>query len=117
MEALPPQRLAEVIAAAVARQASRTSAQLETLAPQESLQLPRQALNLLAQVHDEPYRLQIPFWSGDSLATAFPEVEANGRVEILSHLDLAQDIPPEVYKAVAEILAFVYRLTQRHQQQ
>lgn len=31
--------------------------------------------------------------------------------EILSTLDLHQDIPPEMYKAVAEILAFVYKMT------
>ena len=37
-------------------------------------------------------------------------------VEVLSRLDLTQEIPPDVYKAVAEILAFVYRLTQRCQQ-
>ncbi len=29
-------------------------------------------------------------------------------VEVLSSLDLYQDIPPEIYKAVAEILAFIY---------
>ncbi len=32
-------------------------------------------------------------------------------VEVLSRLDLEQEIPPEVYRAVAEILAFVYRLS------
>lgn len=32
-------------------------------------------------------------------------------VQVLSLLDLNQEIPPSVYKAVAEILAFVYRLT------
>lgn len=103
-------------------------------------------------MHKEPYRLQIPLWTGHSLATAFLAVEPDVReskgeeagegrghlaerilevarahdipihedknlVEILSHLDLAQEIPPEVHKAVAEILAFVYRLTQRHPQQ
>ncbi len=31
-------------------------------------------------------------------------------VEILSSLDLYQEIPPELYRAVAEILAFVYKL-------
>src|ERR1041384_5244285 len=34
-------------------------------------------------------------------------------VQILSRLDLNQEIPPQVYKAVAEILAFVYRLSQQ----
>lgn len=32
-------------------------------------------------------------------------------VEVLSTLDLYQEIPPELYKAVAEILAFVYRIS------
>jgi flagellar biosynthesis protein len=34
-------------------------------------------------------------------------------VDALSTLDLYQEIPPELYRAVAEVLAFVYRLTQR----
>jgi flagellar biosynthesis protein len=34
-------------------------------------------------------------------------------VEILSTLDIYQEIPPELYKAVAEILAFIYRMTNR----
>lgn len=31
-------------------------------------------------------------------------------VELLVQLDLDQEIPPELYKIVAEILAFVYNL-------
>jgi flagellar biosynthesis protein len=34
-------------------------------------------------------------------------------VQILSRLDLEAEIPQEVYKAVAEILAFIYRLANR----
>ena len=34
-------------------------------------------------------------------------------VEVLSQLDLHQEIPPTVYVVVAEILAFVYSLHQR----
>jgi flagellar biosynthesis protein len=34
-------------------------------------------------------------------------------LQILSRLDLNDEIPPEIYKAVAEILAFIYRLTHR----
>lgn len=34
-------------------------------------------------------------------------------VQVLSRLELEQEIPPSVYRAVAEILAFVYRLSQR----
>lgn len=33
-------------------------------------------------------------------------------VQVLSRLELDQEIPPSVYKAVAEVLAFVYRLSQ-----
>lgn len=32
-------------------------------------------------------------------------------VEVLSSLDLYQDIPPELYRAVAEILVFLYRIS------
>jgi FlhB-like protein len=34
-------------------------------------------------------------------------------VTLLSKLDLAKEIPENLYKAVAEVLAFVYRLNQR----
>lgn len=34
--------------------------------------------------------------------------------EILSRLDLSQEIPPAAYLAVAEILAFVYRANQSY---
>lgn len=34
-------------------------------------------------------------------------------VEVLARLDIQQDIPPEMYKAVAEVLAFVYRINQQ----
>ncbi|MBI3592163.1 MAG: EscU/YscU/HrcU family type III secretion system export apparatus switch protein [Nitrospirae bacterium] len=36
-------------------------------------------------------------------------------VEVLSALDLYQEIPPELYRAVAEILAFVYKMTKKVQ--
>jgi flagellar biosynthesis protein len=36
-------------------------------------------------------------------------------VEVLSTLDLYQEVPPELYRAVAEILAFVYRMTKKAQ--
>jgi flagellar biosynthesis protein len=48
-------------------------------------------------------------------AQNIPVREDKNLVEILSRLDLDQEIPPEVYKAVAEILAFVYRVSQRCQ--
>ncbi len=34
-------------------------------------------------------------------------------VEVLSSLDLYDEIPPELYKAVAEILVFVYRVSRK----
>jgi len=34
-------------------------------------------------------------------------------VEVLSALDLYQEIPPDMYKAVAEVLAFVYKMTKK----
>lgn len=34
-------------------------------------------------------------------------------IEVLSGLDMYQEIPPELYKAVAEILAFVYKMTKK----
>jgi len=34
-------------------------------------------------------------------------------VEVLSALDLYQEIPPELYRAVAEVLAYVYKMTKK----
>ena len=39
-----------------------------------------------------------------------PIKEDKELVEFLSMLDLYQEIPPELYKAVAEVLAFIYML-------
>jgi flagellar biosynthesis protein len=39
-----------------------------------------------------------------------PIQEDPSLVEVLGKLDLNQQIPPELYQVVAEILAFVYRL-------
>jgi len=36
-------------------------------------------------------------------------------VEVLAQLDLYQEIPPELYRAVAEILAFIYKTTKQAQ--
>jgi flagellar biosynthesis protein len=38
-----------------------------------------------------------------------PIQEDSSLVEVLSTLELDQEIPPELYKLVAEILSFVYR--------
>lgn len=40
-----------------------------------------------------------------------PIREDRNMVEVLSTLDLYEDIPPELYKAVAEILAFIYKMS------
>ncbi len=37
-------------------------------------------------------------------------------VQLLTQIDLAQEIPPTLYKVVAEVLAFVYRLNQCYKQ-
>lgn len=42
-----------------------------------------------------------------------PLKEDKQLVEVLSALDLYQEIPPELYKAVAEILAFIYKKSQK----
>ncbi|MGD1076658.1 MAG: EscU/YscU/HrcU family type III secretion system export apparatus switch protein [Thermodesulfovibrionales bacterium] len=42
-----------------------------------------------------------------------PIQEDRELVEVLSSLDLYQEIPPKLYRAVAEILAFVYSLSKR----
>ena len=38
-------------------------------------------------------------------------------IQILSKLDLDQQIPPELYRAVAEILAFVYQANEKYREQ
>ena len=35
-------------------------------------------------------------------------------VELLSRLDINEEIPPELYRAVAEIFAFLYRMNEMH---
>jgi flagellar biosynthesis protein len=42
-----------------------------------------------------------------------PIKEDPGLVQILSKLDIDEQIPPVLYKAVAEVLAFVYALNER----
>ena len=37
-------------------------------------------------------------------------------VEILSRLDIDEEIPPELYKAIAEILAFVYSVNEQYRE-
>jgi flagellar biosynthesis protein len=39
-----------------------------------------------------------------------PLHEDKNLVEVLEALDLETEIPPELYRAVAEVLAFIYRL-------
>lgn len=45
-----------------------------------------------------------------------PIQEDPSLVEVLSKLDLDQEIPPELYKLVAEVLSFIYRSDQKAKQ-
>lgn len=45
-----------------------------------------------------------------------PLHEDSDLVAALMELDFQEEIPPQLYKAVAEILAFVYRLNQNEKQ-
>jgi flagellar biosynthesis protein len=42
-----------------------------------------------------------------------PMYEDKNLVQVLEALDLDTEIPPELYRAVAEVLAFIYRLNQK----
>ena len=42
-----------------------------------------------------------------------PLYEDKNLIQILEALDIDVEIPPELYRAVAEVLAFVYRLNSR----
>ena len=42
-----------------------------------------------------------------------PLYEDKNLVQILEALDLETEIPPELYRAVAEVLAFIYRLNSK----
>ena len=45
---------------------------------------------------------------------AIPIHQDPALIELLSRLDLDSQIPQELYHAVAEILAFIYRMNDRH---
>jgi flagellar biosynthesis protein len=42
-----------------------------------------------------------------------PLVEDKNLVQLLEALELETEIPPELYRAVAEVLAFIYRLNRK----
>jgi flagellar biosynthesis protein len=42
-----------------------------------------------------------------------PIKEDRDLVEVLSAMNLYEEIPPDLYKAVAEVLAFIYRISGR----
>ena len=46
-----------------------------------------------------------------------PIKEDPALVQVLSRLDIDEEIPLELYKAVAEILAFVYSVNERYRDQ
>jgi flagellar biosynthesis protein len=35
-------------------------------------------------------------------------------IELLSQVEIDKEIPPQMYKAVAEIFSFIYQLTKKH---
>ncbi len=43
-----------------------------------------------------------------------PLYEDQNLIQVLDALDVDTEIPPELYRAVAEVLAFVYRLNKTH---
>ncbi|GAB4263508.1 MAG: EscU/YscU/HrcU family type III secretion system export apparatus switch protein [Deferrisomatales bacterium] len=47
-------------------------------------------------------------------AAGVPVREDAALAEVLSRLDPGEEIPPETYRVVAEILAFLYRLDRDH---
>ena len=44
-----------------------------------------------------------------------PIREDKDMIQVLARLDLDQEVPTHVYQAVAEILAFIYRASQKRQ--
>ncbi len=44
-----------------------------------------------------------------------PLYEDPDLIEVLSSIDLGREIPEELYKAVAEVLAFIYRMNQTYE--
>ena len=45
-----------------------------------------------------------------------PIKEDSDLVQVLSQVDINQEIPPSVYKVVAELLTFVYQLNENYRQ-
>ena len=50
-----------------------------------------------------------------ALENQVPIKEDPDLVQILSQVDINKEIPPSVYKVVAELLAFVYKLNNKYQ--
>lgn len=46
---------------------------------------------------------------------AIPVYQNKSLVNMLMALELDREIPPELYRVVAEVLAYVYRIDKRHQ--
>jgi len=42
-----------------------------------------------------------------------PVLEDRGLVEFLMEVEVGEEIPPELYRAVAKVLAYIYRITGR----
>lgn len=85
----PPRRRAAAIAYDPSESAPRVTAQGEGLIADEIIRRAREA--------------------------GVPVHESRELVALLMHLDLDQHIPPALYVAVAEVLAWVWRIEQRAQ--
>jgi len=46
-------------------------------------------------------------------ANNVPMYEDKSLIQVLEALELETEIPPELYRAVAEVLAFIYRLNEK----
>ena len=49
----------------------------------------------------------------DYLAQKIKEAAREHHIEIVENVDIGQEIPPELYQAVAEILAMVYNMREK----
>ncbi len=79
----------------------------------------RQLAVALEYLRDNPHAPQVVAKGNDHLAEKIiavakknnvPVHQDSDLVEVLVHLDLGDFIPPELYKAIAEILTHLYRV-------
>ncbi|MBO9608764.1 MAG: EscU/YscU/HrcU family type III secretion system export apparatus switch protein [Paenibacillaceae bacterium] len=97
------------------------TASLPTQQPQPQHQTPKQAVALRYTPERNTAPVVIAKGKGiiaDAIVKkaqehGIPVQEDASLVEVLSKLDIDQEIPPELYNLVAEILSFIYRSDQR----